>query len=76
VFPVCGNTFRMLADSRLVPHFSFIGDFNRHEGLFDGCGAGLPFDTSSASSSPKAQGSRDCCEKATKPRDRHTTTNP
>ena len=44
MFPVCGNTFRMLADSRLSPHFSFIGDFSRHYGLFEGCGSVLPFD--------------------------------
>ena len=44
VFPVCGNTFRMLAGSRLAPHFSFIGDFSRHFGLFEGCGSVLPFD--------------------------------
>ncbi|MBW4529778.1 MAG: methyltransferase domain-containing protein [Aphanothece saxicola GSE-SYN-MK-01-06B] len=43
VFPVCGNTFRMLAESRLAPHFDFIGDFNRHYGLFEGCGTALPF---------------------------------
>ncbi|MGL6133220.1 MAG: methyltransferase domain-containing protein [Prochlorococcaceae cyanobacterium] len=45
VFPVCGNTFRMLAESRLAPHFNFIGDFSRHYGLFEGCGAALPFGT-------------------------------
>jgi SAM-dependent methyltransferase len=44
VFPVCGNTFRMLAESRLAPHFEFIGDFSRHYGLFEGCGSALPFD--------------------------------
>ena len=27
VFPVCGNTWRMLADTRFAPHFDFIGDF-------------------------------------------------
>jgi arsenite methyltransferase len=43
VFPVCGNTFRMLAESRLAPHFRFIGDFNRHYGLFEGCGTAIPF---------------------------------
>jgi SAM-dependent methyltransferase len=50
VFPVCGNTFRMLADSRLGPHFSFIGDFSRHYGLFEGCGSALPFDGAMAQS--------------------------
>lgn len=44
VFPVCGNTWRMLADTRFAPHFDFIGDFSRHYGLFAGCGGGLPFD--------------------------------
>ena len=47
VFPVCGNTFRMLSDSRLSPHFNFIGDFSRHFGLFEGCGTVLPFDRGS-----------------------------
>ncbi len=44
VFPVCGNTWRMLHDSRFSPHFDFIGDFKHHYGLFAGCGGGLPFD--------------------------------
>ena len=43
VFPVCGNTYRMLAGSRLAPHFHFIGDFSRHFGLFEGCGSTSPF---------------------------------
>jgi len=46
VFPVCGNTFRMLKESRLAPHFDFIGDFSHHYGLFEGCGKALPFDAS------------------------------
>ena len=41
--PVCGNTWRMLADSRLAPHFRFAGDFSRHFGLFEGCGSSMPF---------------------------------
>ncbi len=44
VFPVCGNTWRMLHDSRFMGHFDFIGDFSRHYGIFTGCGGGLPFD--------------------------------
>lgn len=43
VFPVCGNTWRMLHDTRFRPHFEFIGDFSRHYGLFEGCGATMPF---------------------------------
>jgi len=56
--PVCGNTFRMLNQSRLVDHFAFVGDFARHYGLFAGCGAALPFATAEPSAST-AQGS--CC---------------
>lgn len=43
-FSVCGNTWRMLHDTRFRDHFDFIGDFSRHYGLFPGCGGELPFD--------------------------------
>lgn len=43
LFPVCGNTYRMLQESRLAPHFEFFGDTNRHYGIFKGCGTDLPF---------------------------------
>lgn len=58
VFPVCGNTWRMLHDTRFRPHFDFIGDFERHYGLFEGCGDAIPFDAAGASgdASPGA-----CC---------------
>ncbi|MEB3234954.1 MAG: methyltransferase domain-containing protein [Cyanobacteriota bacterium] len=41
--PVCGNTYRMLKQTRLASHFAFDGDFERHFGLFAGCGGELPF---------------------------------
>jgi SAM-dependent methyltransferase len=44
-FPVCGNTWRMLKETRFAPHFAFVGDFSTHYGLFAGCGAAVPFDT-------------------------------
>ncbi|MDX8378612.1 MAG: methyltransferase domain-containing protein [Gallionella sp.] len=43
IFPVCGNTWRMLHDTRFKPYFEFIGDFSQHYGLFPGCGADIPF---------------------------------
>ena len=43
VFPVCGNTYRMLNETRFASHFEFIGDFSRHYGLFAGCGTEMPF---------------------------------
>jgi arsenite methyltransferase len=57
VFPVCGNTYRMLRESRFAPHFDFIGDFSRHFGLFAGCGGALPFDVNAAASDAGAS----CC---------------
>jgi SAM-dependent methyltransferase len=47
-FTVCGNTWRMLADTRLAHYFDFIGDFNRHLGAFEGCGDPRPFITNVA----------------------------
>lgn len=44
VFPVCGNTYRMLNESRLAQYFDFIGSWDRHFGIFEGCGSELPFD--------------------------------
>ena len=57
VFPVCGNTWRMLADTRFQPHFDFIGDFSTHYGIFPGCGTSIPFASGEA---PKAS-SGGCC---------------
>ena len=49
VFPVCGNTYRMLKESRFSSHFEFIGNTDTHYGIFEGCGTALPFsDTSIA----------------------------
>lgn len=47
MFPVCGNTYRMLAETRFAPHFEFFGDWSTHFGIFDGCGTELPFADSS-----------------------------
>lgn len=47
VFPVCGNTWRMLAQTRFAEHFEFIGSFDTHFGIFKGCGSDLPFNQSS-----------------------------
>ena len=58
VFPVCGNSYRMLRDTRFAPHFEFIGSFERHYGIFPGCGQTLPF-----TSRPEGNTGRDgaCC---------------
>lgn len=43
VFPVCGNTWKMLAETRFADHFDFFGDFSTHYGVFAGCGTDSPF---------------------------------
>ena len=57
IFPVCGNTWRMLRDTRFAPFFEFYGDFSRHYGIFDGCGTALPFDDSDSAT----DGASGCC---------------
>ena len=55
-FPVCSNTFRMLHDTRFREHFDFYGGFDRHFGIFPGCGTGIPFDQENSD-----QPSSSCC---------------
>lgn len=43
VMTVCGNTFKMLKDTRFNDHFEFIGSWDTHYGIFEGCGGNLPF---------------------------------
>ncbi len=57
IFPVCGNSWRMLAETRFAEYFDFIGDFSTHYGIFPGCGTAMPF---SENRSPEAQSSG-CC---------------
>ncbi len=56
-FPVCGNTWRMLQDTRFKTHFEFYGDMDKHFGIFAGCGTTLPFD-SDTTAHPDSSG---CC---------------
>ena len=57
-FPVCGNTYRMLTESRFGDHFIGVGDFSRHYGLFPGCGESLPLASASGAQAP---GPAACC---------------
>ena len=58
VFPVCGNTYKMLHDTRFKDHFQFIGDFSHHYGIFEGCGSVMPFDKNGVAGSSAAGA---CC---------------
>lgn len=43
MFLVCGNTYRMLNQSRFKDHFEFYGDWSTHFGIFPDCGTHIPF---------------------------------
>ena len=57
VFPVCGNTWKMLKDTRFAEYFDFIGDFSQHYGIFAGCGTTIPYDSGVAGATTSAA----CC---------------
>ncbi|MDA9774510.1 methyltransferase domain-containing protein [Saprospiraceae bacterium] len=53
---VCGNTYKMLFDTRYKDHFDFYGSWDVHYGIFEGCGGAMPFDTTTNSTDAK-----NCC---------------
>lgn len=57
IFPVCGNTYRMLNDTRFKKHFDFFGDWSTHYGIFQDCGT-APAASSDTQSEQVAQS---CC---------------
>lgn len=59
IYKVCGNTYRMLNETRFSEHFDFWGDFSTHYGIFEGCGGNAPFDT--ISGNEPMMGSASCC---------------
>lgn len=58
IFPVCGNTYQMLKNSRFAHHFDFYGDMKTHFGIFPNCGKPIPFDETSNADSTNNGG---CC---------------
>ena len=48
IVPVCGNTYRMLSETRLAAHVDLFGDFSSHYGIFEGCGTDFPYATEAA----------------------------
>lgn len=57
MYPVCGNTWRMLQETRFHPHFEFVGDFSCHHGIFAGRGSTMPFDSGDSTGG----GATSCC---------------
>ena len=50
VMSVCGNTYKMLYDTRFKEYFDFYGTWDAHYGIFEGCGGSMPFSDSADSS--------------------------
>ena len=60
MFPVCGNTYRMLNDTRFKDHFEFYGTWDNHFGIFEGCGTSMPF-SSENTEAPSSSSDGGCC---------------
>lgn len=60
IHPVCGNTYKMLHDTRLEQHFEFVGTWDKHFGIFEGCGSSIPYDSPDAASG-KGAATGGCC---------------
>ncbi len=41
--PVCGNTYNMLHKTRYKQYFDFLGTWDTHYGIYEGCGGNIPF---------------------------------
>jgi len=55
---VCGNTWNMLFQTRFKDNFDFIGNFETHYGIFEGCGKNPPFVSSPSNAGEPALS---CC---------------
>lgn len=60
LFPVCGNTYNMLKLSRFSDYFDFIGDFEKHYGIFPDCGDAMPFSQTSTNTA-NTNTPQSCC---------------
>ncbi len=61
IFPVCGNTYRMLNETRFAEHFEFFGNEETHYGIFSGCGTDLPYSQTSNTQSASDNTGGGCC---------------
>ena len=57
MFPICGNSWKMLADTRFAEHFEFFGDFSTHYGIYPDCGTLFPL----AGAAPQVASGGGCC---------------
>jgi SAM-dependent methyltransferase len=57
-YPVCGNSYRMLNESRFSPFFEFRGNRDTHYGIFSDCETAMPF---KQEEQPATGGNSGCC---------------
>ncbi len=60
IYTVCGNTYKMLAETRFKEGFDFWGDFSTHYGLYEDCGT-VPLAKATVSESESAAEPAACC---------------
>jgi hypothetical protein len=60
IHPVCGNAYKMLHETRLKEYFDFVGNWDKHYGIFEGCGCNTPFEKVVAASK-KCSSTGGCC---------------
>ncbi|MEN8180781.1 MAG: methyltransferase domain-containing protein [Pseudomonadota bacterium] len=61
MFLVCGNTYRMLKETRFSNYFDFYGCWETHFGIFDDCGSSIPFSQAAAGERPDSGNGGGCC---------------
>ncbi len=61
MFPVCGNTYRMLKETRFSDYFDFYGNWDTHFGIFDDCGSSIPFSATGAGEQSDSGNGGGCC---------------
>jgi SAM-dependent methyltransferase len=61
LYPVCGNTYRMLNETRFKPYFAFYGNWETHFGIFRDCGTEIPFRRDKQSTAASGQAKGACC---------------
>jgi len=58
---VCGNTYNMIHETAIKDNFEFVGNFDTHYGIFDGCGTSLPYDDDASAGGKGASTKGSCC---------------
>ena len=54
--------YKMLHDTKLKSYFDFIGTWDHHYGIFEGCGSSIPYDDSATSTGgSKGASTGGCC---------------